>query len=371
MSKIWYGFAAQDHAKVQFLNKAVIMKDFLQKILPRKNQFTGVDIGTNWIKVVEVRISGGMAEIVSLKKYPSPPGVWTEQFDEEHLVEVLSRVRTEGIHEVIACIGGEKVISRVVRFPLMSDKELAAAAEIEIEKYLTSPSDQFIFRHVRLDEGKTGDGDVEEGQNVLLLAVPASTVYRYYGIFSRAGLTVTAFDIQVFALWRLFGRNTTGTLAVIDIGSMTSHLVITRNGRIRFVRVLPVGGSVLTRAIMDTQGVGASEAQQMQEDASLLRDNAGSLSGGRQLVEILRGSLMEIAGEVQRSLNFYSVQEGAPVERLILSGGTSKLKGLPLFMQDVLGIPVGIGTVDLPLPGGEGFDPAYAIALGLAMRGIY
>lgn len=346
------------------------MKDLLQKILPRKNYFTGMDVGTSSIKVAEVRISDGMAEIVSLKKYPSPPGVWTDQFDEEHLVEVLSQVRTEGIHEVIACIGGEKVISRVVRFPLMSDKELAAAAEIEIEKYLSSPSDQFIFRYVRLDEGRTGDVG-EEGQNVLLLAVPAGTVYRYYGIFSRAGLTVTAFDLQAFALWRLFGRNTSGTLAVVDIGSRTSHLVITRNGRIRFVRVLPVGGSVLTRAIMDTHGVGASEAQQMQEDASLLRDNAWSLSGGRQLAEILRGSLMEIAGEVQRSLNFYSVQDGSPVERLILSGGTSKLKGLPVFMQDVLGIPVSIGMVDLPLPGGEGFDPAYAIALGLAMRGVY
>jgi len=356
---------------VKFLNKAVLMKDFLQRILPRKNQFTGVDIGTNWIKVAEVRISGGTVDVVSLKKYPSPPGVWTDQFDEELLVEVLSQIGRQGLNEVITCIGGEKVISRVVRFPLMSDKELAAAAEIEIEKYLSSPSDQFIFRYVRLDDGKTGDGDGEEGQNVLLLAVPSSTVYQYYGIFSRAGLTVTAFDIQAFALWRLFGRNTAGTLAMIDIGSRTSHLVITRNGTIRFVRVLPVGGSVLTRAIMDTHGVEASEAQQMQEDATILRDNGQSWSGGRQLAEILRGSLMEIAGEVQRSLNFYSAQEGSPVERLILSGGTSKLHGLPVFMQDVVGIPVSIGMVDLPLPGGEGFDPAYAIALGLAMRGVY
>lgn len=352
------------------LNNGFAIKSLLQRVLPRKKEFAAVDIGSNQIKVAGIRANEEGPKIVLLRRYECPPGVWTDQFDEEQLVGLLSQIRSEGIKEVISCIGGEKVISRIVRFPSMSEKELAAAAENEVEKYLSSPADQFIFRYVRLDEGGIEEGEDEKGQSVLLLAVPAAAVYQYYGIFSRAGLIVTAFDLQAFALWRLFGRNTSGTLAMIDIGSRTSHLVITRDGRIRFIRVLPLGGGVLIKAIIEAYGVEAAEARKIQESASLLRENGWDPQEDRQLPEVLRGSLMEIVREIDRSLNFYAMQEGMPVERLILSGGTSKLRGLPAFMEDVLDIPVAVGTADLPLPEGEGFDPAYAVALGLALRGV-
>lgn len=353
------------------LKNGFAMKNLFRRVLPRKKEFAAVDIGSGEIKVAGIRADGELPEITMLSRFESPAGVWTEQFDEEELVEVLSQIRAKGIREVISCIGGEKVISRIVRFPLMSEKELAAAAENEVEKYLSSPAEQFIFRYVRLDEGSIDEGEDEKGQSVLLLAVPAATVYQYYGIFSRAGLLVTAFDLQAFALWRLFGRNTPGTLAIIDIGSRNSHLVITRDGRIRFIRVLPLGGGVLTKAIIEAYGVEAAEARRIQESASLLRENGWEPQEDRQLVEILRGSLMEVVREIDRSLNFYAMQEGKPVERLILSGGTSKLRGLPVFMEDVLDIPVTMGTADFLPPEGEVFDPAYAVALGLALRGVW
>ncbi|MGB9792977.1 MAG: pilus assembly protein PilM [Thermacetogeniaceae bacterium] len=345
------------------------MKSFLGRVLLRKKFFVAVDIGSNRIKVAGIRTDGGIPRVAFLYSHESPPGVWTEQFDEEGLVGVLSRVRSEGVKEVISCIGGEKVLTRTVRFPLMSEKELAVAAENEMEKYLSSLSgkEQFIFRYVRLDGGSDEVNDKEKGMRVLLLAVPAAAVYQYYGIFSRAGLLVTAFDLQAFALWRLFGRDTSGTLAIIDIGSRASHLVITRNSRIRFVRVLPVGGDGLWKRTMDIYESNTAETRQAQEDANLLK---WSLIRSKEQEEILSEKLLEIAGEINRSLNFYTIQEGDPVEQLILSGGGSKVGGLAAFLENILGIPVRVGTADLPLPEGDGFDPAYAVALGLALRGV-
>ncbi|MDK2881435.1 MAG: type pilus assembly protein PilM [Clostridia bacterium] len=368
------------------------MKDLLQKILPRKNYFTGVDVGTSSIKVAEVRIDDGAVDVVSLRKYHSPPGVWTERFYEEHLVETLSQLHSEGLQEVITCIGGEKVINRVVRFPLMSDKELIAAAEMEMEKYPFSPSEQLIIRCVRLNRNENGNAPGAEGQNVLLLSVPASTVYQYYGIFSRAGLTVTAVDAQVFALWRLFGREVEGTVAIADIGMSTSYLVIVRDGEIRFARLLPVGGNILTRSVMAAFGVEFAEAERMKEEAGVMPVNSGGTQSegweqfaqyttiavtedrfldGMRLDYVLRDGLAEITRELQRSLEFYVAQEKVRVERLLLSGGTGKLRGVTDYLSGALQIPVELGIPDIEMAEGVIFDPSFSVAVGLALREVY
>lgn len=156
------------------------------------------------------------------------------------------------LKEVITCIGGEKLISRVVRLPAeINDKELEITARFELEKIVPMPLDRLIIEQVRLEDKtrtqkETSKIDREKGQNVLLLAVPAATVYQYYGIFSRTGLVVTAIDLQAFALWRLFGQATEGTLAIVEIGANTTHFIMVKDGLIRFLRLLPVGSNMLT-----------------------------------------------------------------------------------------------------------------------------
>jgi type IV pilus assembly protein PilM len=355
------------------------MSGLFQRLVPRKNHFVGVDVGAYAIKAVEVKLFDSHAEAVSLRSFPTPPGVWTEQFDEEALVAALRQVYPP-LPEVISCIGGEKVITRGVRFPVMSDRELATAVEIEIGKFLPISTEQMIVRHVRLSGGdlepaKGGTRDYSsiqsEGQNVLLLAVPASTVYQYHSIFSRAGMTVTAFDLQAFALWRVYGRQSTGTIAIIDVGAKTSQFVVVKNGAIRFVRLLPVGGENLTRSIVDALGVDPNQAQQYKEQASVARDSEVYQQGGmlQRVGDVLREGLTEFVKEVRRSLSFCSAQEGLNVEGIVLSGGTSRLKGITDYCQEMLELKTAIGTSDAVTPD-LNFDPAYAVALGLAMRSI-
>ena len=376
------------------------MNELFRKLIPRKNHFVGIDIGIHSIKVVETRIYDNDVEIVSQHSFPSIPGVWTDNFDEEALVAALSQ-GISPLNEVVACIGGEKVIMRGSRFPVMNDRELASAVQMEIGKFLPVSAEQIETRYVRLDQNggandsgkKAADITATRGESVLLLAVPSATVYQYHSIFSRAGLTVTAFDLQAFALWRVFGRDIPGTAAIIDIGEKTSQLVVVKNRSIRFIRLLPVGGETLTRAIMDTFSVDNTQAQKMKEEASIARDSEIYLQSGalQRVGNALREGLTEFIKEVRRSLNFCSTQDGLSVERIILSGGTSRLSGITNYCQEMLGIKTETGLAWTVLPeqspslrssSGENlfdvqtdlpeqkFDPVYAVALGLAMRGI-
>lgn len=344
------------------------MKNILQRILPKKNHFIGIDIGTSMIKAAEVKIVNDIPEVADLRCYPAPPGVWTDQFDEEELVRALKEMANPQLKEVISCIGGEKLISRIILLPRMNDKELEAAARFEFEKLVPIPVDQLIIRHIRLDEGPAFQ-DKKEGENILLLAVPSATVYQYHSIFSRAGMALTALDLKAFALWRLYGKTSSGIVALVEIGAATSQLVVVKDGMIRFVRLLPVGGSILTNLLMEACGVEFSGAQQMKEEAAVTaedEDDQGSGSG--QIRETLREGLDEISREIARSLDFYSNLENFSVGKVIISGGTCKLKGLAGYLQNELNLPVEEGVIELNLPEGMNFDPQYSMAIGLALR---
>ncbi len=346
------------------------MKNILQRILPKKNHFIGIDIGTSTIKVAEVKVVSDIPEVVDLRCYPAPPGVWTDQFDEEALVAALKEIANPQLKEVITCIGGEKLISRIILLPKMSDKELETAAKFELEKFVPIPVDQLIVRHIRLDEGLAAQ-DQKEGESVLLLAVPSATVYQYHSIFSRAGLTLTAIDLKAFAIWRLFGKTAAGIVAIVEIGAKTSQLVVVKDDMIRFVRLLPVGGDVLTMRLMETYGVEFPDAQQMKQEAAVTAEEEHELDqefGSGQIKEILREGLHEVSREISRSLDFYSNLENLSVEKVIISGGTCKLKGLADYLRDALVLPVEEGIPGLDLPQGMDFDPQYSVAIGLALR---
>lgn len=391
------------------------MKNSFKNLLPKKNHFIGIDIGVHQIKVAEINVIDGFPAVVDLKSMPTPAGVWTSQFDEENLVQALKEVANPILKEVITCIGSEKVVSRVVRLPRMSDKELESAAKFEIQKFVPTPVDQLIIRHIRLSGAEENPehapkGAVpgvseasdkkggQEGQDVLLLAVPLATVYQYHSIFSRAGMVVTAADLQAFALWRVFGRNVRGTVALVDFGAKTSHFVLVKDGLIKFVRLLPVGCKVLTDFIMSAYEVDYQEAMrilkevdtalglehsqegkqekeaspadlttQMEEAAASLEKDFYRQQPDRT-IELLRDIISEITKELRRSLNFYFTQENISAEKIILSGGMGQLKGFVGEMQSSLDIPIEIGVPEIEFAADKMYDPVYAISIGLALR---
>lgn len=311
------------------------MKKYLRRLLPEKKTFTGVDIGTEEIKAAEIRITDGYPEVAALMRLPSPPGVWTDHFDEESLVQCLKELCRPNGREVITCIGGEKAFSRIVKMPRLSEKELWSAVRFEIEKFVPTPVDQLVIRCIRLGRtvnlsaykraGASRDDDrAPKTEDLLILAVPLTTVYQYHGIFSRAGFTVAAVDLQSFALWRVFGRDTQGTAALADIGAKTSHFVLLRDGLIRFIRHLPAGSENISECII----------------------------------------------ELQRSLDYYTRHEDISAEKVVFSGRLGNFRDLSEGLQLNPGIGSEAGAPVIDFTAGVSYDPAFAVSVGLALREV-
>jgi type IV pilus assembly protein PilM len=345
------------------------VKNFLYRLLPRKNHFVGIDIGSHEIKMAAVKATKSGLQIAALNRCPSPSGLASGEFDEEDLVQALRHLVGPDTVEAITCLEGEQAACRVLRLPLMNDQELAETAAVEMEKHLPLPEDQLINRYVRLDDPDPDD----HNQRILLISVPNATVCRYFSIFSRAGLVLTAVDMQSLSLWRLLGRREPDTIALLDLGARFSQLVIGRDGVIFFTRVLPTGGELLTLSIRDSCGVSYENAGLLKEAADLSKAASGNID--LKADAPLRQGLAEIVREVGRSLEFFRKQEGFPVGKLIITGGTARLRGLAQYLQGRLGLPVEVAKTSLgDLDPGNAdrltIDPVFAVALGLALREV-
>ncbi len=329
------------------------VRGLARRLLPKKTYFTGVDIGTAETKVAEVRLVEGVPVVVSLRKQPSPPGVWTETCDEEQLIAVLRSFLNPRNREVVTCIGGERLISRLVRFPRLEERELEEVARHELEGFVPVPLERLLVRAVYLEEPQPGE---ERPLLALLLATPAELVYECYSIFARAGFVVTAVDCQAFALWRLYGKDEEGTVGILEIGARSSLLLVGRAGILRFVRSLPVGADSLAGHLAATQALGL--------------EDLGRLEGETGVPLSWEGELLPLVRELERSLSYLAAQEGLSPEKLVLSGGGCKaLPGLPEYLRGIWGISVEVGYPPFEYEGTT-FDPAFSVALGLAVRDL-
>jgi len=357
----------------------------LQKLVPKKNRFAAVDIGAAEIKLVEISTVEGHTVVTAYGKIPTPTNKLDDLADEEVMVNALKDlVLASGLEsrEVITTISTGKLITRHIRLPLMTDKELEVAVRFEVEKLIPAPVDELIIRHSKLDVVEQNN---EKIVHLLIAAVPTSYIYDFYRVFSRADLTVAAIDLQAFSLWRLFcgikpeygGKGVTG---IIDIGAASTQFLVTNNGFLEFTRILPVGGNLLTQSLAEYYGYDdLVEAEQLKKARGRLLNTEEVAVTSEEDMRIdfsLRDGLSELVREIKRSVDFYASQEDAfPIERFILSGGTVKLTGFPEFMAEAMGVPVELGNPGLPgqpveQSTNEPFDYSYAVALGSALREV-
>ena len=339
-------------------------KNFFQKLLPGgKRGLTGVDIGSHSMKAVELKLCQGQPCIAALGRIPSPPLKEDLQLDEEALANALTHLmERSGINstDVVTSLSGPRIITRQIKVPFMSDKELIQSIPDEAEKHIPLPFKDLTMRYVKLgQEYEAGKHKIE----LLLIAVPTALIEQYYHIFMLAGLRITTVDLPAFGLWRLFGASYQGTMAILETGSDHAQLVVVKDGCIKFIRVMPGGGRLVTEAIAGKYGISFEEAERIKEE------------GGPALDRNLREGLDHLAGEVRRSLEFYrSRDDCTSVDKIILTGGASKLRGLDQYLTKQWGVATEVVTPDCwktDISGTKGgfleYDPSFSVALGLVM----
>jgi type IV pilus assembly protein PilM len=344
-------------------------------LFSRKIEPIALDIGSTFIKLVQLKGSGKSYSLAKFGMVPLPAEVIVEGavMDANRVSEaikellVAQKIKTK---EVVLSVSGSSVIIKRISIADMTDEELAESIKWEAEQYIP-----FSIDDVNVDFQKLGPGAAEGQADVLLVAVKKDKINDYVNLVKDAGLEPVVVDVDAFALANMCELNyevEAGITALLNIGASVMNINILRDGVSIFTRDITVGGNRYTEALQRDAGLSYDDAEKIKRGETVDGADRDQLNG------IIATVTEDIVGEIQRSFDFFRSTTGSDkVSRVLLSGGCAKISQFTKVLSERLEIPVDIINpfknikVD-PKYFEAGFisdaAPLAAIAVGLAMR---
>jgi type IV pilus assembly protein PilM len=362
----------------------------------KSKSFLGVDIGASSIKVVEFEARKGRPMLMTYGYAELPNAQAGETiFDQPAAAgALLSRVCKEAGTKTTAAMAAlptSHVFAAILSMPDGKDKRLRqAAVDAEVTKLAPLPLSEMIIQTTYLDEGEKGQkaksgkkGDKEnkgepqkkEKQFRAMVTGSAKTfIGKYIEIFKTAKLNLQAIDTESLALVRALIGKDKGAIMVIDLGSKRTNIIIVEKGVPFVSRSINLGGDTLTRALMAQMNITEEEAERIKRDLSA----ATATDVEAALPKVLEQFVQPLVNEIRFAFQLYASMELAQikkVEKIILTGGSSHLPGIPEHLAQTLNLNVYRGDpwarVTYPEDLSsvlEEIGPRMSVAVGLAMR---
>ena len=298
----------------------------------------GLDLGDVSLKLVQFEKQGtGFRKLVFSDEL-LPKGVIVQNTikDPKTLVQLIQNAvaRPKFGHvsttQVVASIPETKCFVRVISMSRVSEEEAVEAIPWESEAYIPIPRSQVYLDWVVLSEV---DPAQKDKMKVLITAAPKDYVDEYTQILKEAGLKPMALEIESQAIARSLVSNPKETVLLLDIDTVRTSFIIYDQGTLEFTSSIPLAGTMFTDRIAKDLGVTAEEAEQLKRENGL--DVA--LAKGR-VKKSLTPLIQDLVSETKNILRFYEehVNPTGKISRLMLSGGSSKLKHLPSVLKELL-----------------------------------
>ncbi|HAI20402.1 MAG TPA: hypothetical protein DCM14_00610 [Clostridiales bacterium UBA8153] len=284
-----------------------------------------LDIGSAQIKIVEMR-RGNPPRLVRYQLSPTPRGaveggVVNRPDDLHQALRDAWKAGRFRRRRAVTTITGQNLLFRHVEFPPMPRHEVQHAVRWQFNRFFQLPYEEALVDHWVLPSVKPGDP-----VRVAVVAVPKQPVFQFLGHVREAGVFPDGLDMEALAVFRSVLLATpdaaTGTTALLDLGAGATNLSIFHQGVLQAIRVLPVGGNHLTRAIMAGMRVDYYQAE-----AAKLR--TGLDLEDREISGYLLPVRDRLFSEVTRTLNFYLAEHRDQLlDYVAMVGGGALLEGI-------------------------------------------
>ncbi len=334
----------------------------------------GLDVGSKTVKVVELEKEGGKFRLRAsgiFSHSEKTPEFAKEEKDLVRLVDGIKRLFKEAkvsSRDVSIALPETSVFTKAIRFPLLTEAEVASAVKWEAEQYIPIPTSEAIVQHQILEKREDSN---PPHVLVLLIAAPKDLVEKYLRLVEMCGFNIVTVETELLALVRALAPENYTSL-IVDLGARSSNIAIARNAQLIFTRTFPTAGEAFTRALAQRLSIEEMQAEEYKRVYGL---SPSQLEG--KVKSALEPVFHLVADEIRKSIHFYSSEEkGESPKQVILSGGSSGMPEIATSLTKLLGIEVVIGN---PFSKVE-FDPEaakslsgyaqfYGVAVGLALRG--
>lgn len=322
-------------------------------------QLVGLDIGSNTIKLVQLKESGKGWQLVSYAVQEISSEA-VEELDpdlkETVLTEALKKLfKSHKISNknVVTAVSGDAVIVRYVKLPFMTEDELRNVIAYEAEQHIPLPIDQVVIDFHILGEVQDEN---QKKLEVLLVAAKEEMIDLHIRLLQNAGLKSNVIDVDSFAMENSYEANygieAGETVALINIGAKITTINVIEDGVSHLTRDFTVAGNQFTKEIQREFNLSFSQAEELkkQQGAIVIENDEITLTRmpdkedrSFRISEAITPALNKMLSEIKRSFDFYenSIKK-KPITKVVLSGGSAKLKNIDKFLADKLGIPVSL-----------------------------
>ena len=340
----------------------------------------GLDVGSTAVRAAELA-EGSPPSVIRAAQVPLPAGAVEngEVREVEAVSEALRELWTRGgfkSRKVWMGVGNQRVVVREIALPAMPEKELRQSLGFQVQEFIPMPVDEAVLDYHLIEEVEI---DGRQMLRLLLVAAQKVMVDTLVAAATNAKLEPMGLDLVPFAMVRAVGATgagmeleRTGGEAIVDVGAHVTNIVVHAAGETRFVRILPSGGRDITVAIARALSVDDEVAERLKRGEIVEEVDVTP----QQALEVAMQRATQFVDEIRSSLEFYTAQtQGARIDRLLISGGGSKLEGFIEILRQRIPVTVEPGRVfskvgsqlSLSEDAQTEAEPVLATAVGLAI----
>ncbi len=342
----------------------------------KTDHLVGLDIGSSFIKVAELKVSekGKILKKFGVAQVPSGAIVEGRVIDMKGVANIIRTLfKSQKIKEknVAISTGGHSVVIKTITTAKVPEKELHTTIHSEAEQYIPYDIDD-----VNIDYQILGESDFSLDQmNVLLVAVKKDLVAEYIDLLSLAGLTPKIIDVDTFALQNIYevlpdSDSETVTL-LVDVGASKTSLNILKGNISLMMRDNVSGTDQILEELSGLLDISIEEAENMVFGNTDQKDS-------KTIAEISQRIANSWCSEICEAVDtFQTSNKEKKVEKIVLSGGGGLVEGFSDILKSELNVEVvGINPFEGLILDKKRFPDSFIsgiglqapIALGLALR---
>lgn len=368
------------------------VKSVLTAFQPGTESVIGVDVGSSYLKIVQLRRKGGRAVLetygsIALGPYGGVEVGRATRLPHDKVAEALRDLMREAhVTTTKAAFSIPFSASLVATFDMRvtDEKQLPVSVPLEARKYIPVP-----ITEVNLDwwivpeeppvqetigeapsiDISAGSADAPKTFKILIAAAHNDALARFKEIARQGGVECGFFEIELFSAIRSLFPQDLMPHAVLDLGAGETKLYIVDRGLVRLSHIVNHGGQDITLAISRSLGLSMEDAEK--------KKRAEGLVGGPQGKEreSLSAILSVIFSETNRALLNFEHKFGRRVTDVILTGGGANLLGIEAVAEQSLSVPAvranPFKQVEAPAFLADvlaSVGPEFTVAVGLAFR---
>jgi type IV pilus assembly protein PilM len=322
-------------------------------VFRRSKNIVGLDVGSSAVKAVELKPAGKGYRVVAFGSEPVPPDSIVDGaiIDAASVADAIRRVfeQNDGFKakEVCASLSGNAVIVKKITLPVMTQAELDESIAWEAEQYIPFDIQDVNLDYQILDPG-TGP-DSRGSMEVLLVAAKKEKIGDYTSVIAQAGRTPVVVDVDAFALQNAYevnyGLNPQEVVVLMNAGASAININILQGDQSVFTRDISMGGNSYTEAVQKDLGLPFDTAEQLKKGIPV---DGATFDDVRPVLHTVTDNVLL---EIQKTFDFFRATASSDqIDRIVMSGGASRVDGFRDMLQDRFGIPV------------DDFDPFRTIA---------